>query len=85
MDEPGVSAKEMEAETIIASEARPLESEISLDPNAETETQFLNRWLLIQREGGWGSHLNAPIMERIKKINGIETPSQNADEVENRL
>lgn len=74
VDEPGVSAEERKAETILASEARPLEQEIVSDPNAESEVQFLNRLMLIQREGGWGSHLTPTIMARIRKVTGVPEP-----------
>lgn len=74
VDEPGVSAQERKAETILASEARPLEQEIVSDPNGETEEQFLNRLMLIQREGGWGNGLTPHIMARIRKIKGVDEP-----------
>lgn len=80
-NEPYVSGKDAKAERILASEARPLESEIVSNPGGESEVQFLQRLMLIQREGGWGSHLNEPIMARINLINGVD-PKKNADEVE---
>lgn len=79
-DEPEVTAQERKAETIMASEAQPLESEIAVNSDGETETQFLRRLMLIQREGGWGRHLDGVILERIEKLNGVERKS--ADNVE---
>ncbi len=70
-DEPNVTAQEAKAERILASEARPLEQEVyASNPGGESETQFLERIMLMMRQGGWGRHLDKPIMERIKLING---------------
>lgn len=38
-------------------------------PDIETEVEFLERILKIQKEGGFGTHLNEIIKARIKAIN----------------
>lgn len=46
-----------------------VEEVVSEKEKTLTETEFLQRILQIQREGGFGRHLDALIADRIKEIN----------------
>jgi hypothetical protein len=57
-------------ETVTETENEIVVTTESIVPNDTEEVEFLKRIYRIQNDGGFGTHLNGEIEERIKKLQG---------------